>query len=103
MSQNAESVVSCFSFKADAFLCGRRAPAQTLSIGDSRGAALGLTIRKPLVSALCSGSSQSLFPTLSQRVGTMKLSCVTPTQQQRLLSFRSQSIAISVSSASVYV
>ena len=64
----------------------------------------GQTIRHPLVSALCRGFSLSpVFPKLSQRVGTMKLSCVTPTQQQWLLSFCSQSTAISVASASVFV
>lgn len=49
----------------------------------------------------CNVSSQSLFRTLSQRVGMMELSCVTPTQQQRLLSLHSQSTDISVASVGV--
>lgn len=77
-----------------------------LHVGDIRRDAQvwGQTIRHPLVSALCRGFSLSpVFPKLSQRVGMMKLSCVTPTQQQWLLSFCSQSTAISVASASVFV
>ena len=60
-------------------------------------------IRKPLVSALCTDVSQSPFLRLLQRVGMMKLSCVTPTQQQKLLMFCSQSTAISVAPASVFL